>query len=138
MATVTVRPATEDDLHELHWHLHDQRDYFEQQNLRNAIVMVLEQDGAIVGFGAARLAWWQVEPILLTRDFKKHGSKHAQRKGTYLLIRELDRWIGDRSKNLSGIHSYFCSIKGRTMQKLALSFGMLHIYRRCKFFGRDA
>jgi hypothetical protein len=137
MSTVTVRPAREEDLHELHWHLHEQRAYFEQQNLRNAIVMVLEQDGIIVGFGAARLAWWQVEPILLTRDFKQHGSRHAQRKGTYLLIRELDRWIGDRTKNLSGLHSYFCAIKGRTMRKLAQSFGMWQIYRKCQFFGRD-
>jgi len=99
--------------------------------------MVIEQDGEIVGFGAARLAWWQIEPILLTRNFKKRGSKHAQRKATYLLIRELDRWIGDRARNLSGIHSYFCSINGRTMQKLAVSFGMWQIYRKCKFFGRD-
>jgi len=137
MSTVTVRPATKEDLHELHWHLHDQRDYFEQQDLRKAIVMVIEQDGEIVGFGAARLAWWQIEPILLTRNFKKRGSKHAQRKATYLLIRELDRWIGDRARNLSGIHSYFCSINGRTMQKLAVSFGMWQIYRKCKFFGRD-
>lgn len=137
MSTVTVRPATDADLHELHWHLHDQRDYFEQQNLRNAIVMVLEEDGQIVGFGAARVAWWQIEPVLLTRSFKKHGSKHAQRKGTYLLIRELDRWIADRSKNLSGMHSYFCAIRSRTMQKLARSFGMFQIYKRCQFFGRD-
>jgi hypothetical protein len=137
MSTVTVRPATTEDLHELQWHLHDQRNYFEQQDLRKAVVMVLEQDGIIVGFGAARIAWWQVEPILLTREFKKRGSKHAQRKGTYLLIRALDRWIGDRSKNLSGMHSYFCAIRGRTMRKLALSFGMWRIYPKCQFFGRD-
>lgn len=137
MSSVTVRPATQDDLHELQWHLHDQRHVYEQQDLRNAVVMVLEEDGEIVGFAAARIAWWQVEPLLLTRAFKKRGSKHAQRKGTYLLIRELDRWIGDRSKNLSGIHSYFCSIRGRTMQKLARSFGMLQLYKRCQFFGRD-
>jgi hypothetical protein len=137
MSTVRVRPATEADLHECHYELYRQRNYYEQQNLRNAVVMVLEQDGVIVGFGAARMVFWQVEPILLTEDFKKHGSKHAQRKGTYLLIRELDRWIGDREKNLSGIHSYFCSIPGRTMRKLALSFGMVRIYRKCQFFGRD-
>lgn len=137
MSSVTVRPASADDLHELHWHLHDQRKEFEQQDLTKAVVMVLEEDGEIVGFGAARIAWFQIEPILLTRAFKKRGTKHAQRKGTYLLIRALDRWIGDRSKNLSGIHSYFCSIRRPTMQKLAVSFGMFQIYRRCKFFARD-
>lgn len=134
--SVTVRPATKEDLHELHYHLHDQRNYFEQQNLGNSIVMVTEEDGQIVGFGAARLMW-QVEPILLTKDFQKHGTPHAQRKATYLLIRELDGYIGDRARNTTGLHSYFCSIRGRIMQKLAISFGMLAVYRRCKFFGRD-
>jgi hypothetical protein len=137
MSSVTVRPATKEDLHELHYRLHEQRDYFEQQDLSKAIVMVIEYEGQIVGFGAARIAWWQIEPILLTPEFKKQAPKHAQRKGTYLLIRELDRWIGDRRRNLSGIHSYFCSIRGRTMRKLAVSFGMWPIYWRCKFFGRD-
>jgi len=108
----------------------DQRAEFEQQNLRNAVVMVIEEDGRIVGFGAARMAFWQIEPLLLTREFKKHGSKHAQRKGTYLLIRELDAG----SATGRGISAAFTATsarsKGGRMQKLALSFGMLHIYRR--------
>lgn len=136
MFGVTVRPATTEDLHELQYRLHQQRAYFEQQDLSKAIVFVAEEDGVIVGFGAARLMW-QVEPLLLTPEFKKAGTPHAQRKATYLLIRELDRWIGDRRRNASGLYSYFCSIRGRTMQKLAVSFGMLPLYRRCKFFGRD-
>jgi hypothetical protein len=135
MSSVTVRPATTEDLHELHYRLHEQREYFEQQDLSKAIVFIAEYEGQIVGFAAGRLIW-QVEPLLLTPEFKKEHA-HSQRKATFLLIRELDRWIGDRARNLSGIHSYFCSIRGRTMQKLAVSFGMLSIYRRCKFFGRD-
>lgn len=136
MPTVTVRDATLDDLHELHWRLHEQRKYFEQQNLRHSIVKVVEYEGQIVGFAAARLIW-QVEPLLLTPEFKRRAPAHARRKATYLLIREIDRWIGDRQKNRSGLHSYFCSIVGRTMRKLALSFGMLPVYQNSKFFGRD-
>jgi len=136
MSRVTVRPATPEDLHELHWRLHEQRHLYEQQDLRNSIVMVAEDEGQIVGFVAARLMW-QVEPLLLTPEFIKEAPGHAQRRATYLLIREIDRWIGDRTKNRSGLHSYFCSIVGKTMRKLALSFGMLPVYQKCKFFGRD-
>jgi len=135
MSSVTVRPATPEDLHELHYRLHEQRGYFEQQDLRRSIVFVAEYEGQIVGFAAARMIW-QVEPILLTPEFQKEPG-HARRKATYLLIREIDRWIGDRARNLSGLHSYFCSIRGRVMQKLAVSFGMLSLYNRCRFFGRD-
>jgi hypothetical protein len=133
---VTVRPAREEDLHELHYRLHEQRDYFEQQDLRQTIVFVTECDGEIVGFGAARLMW-QVEPILLTPEFKRQGSKHAHRKATYLLISALENWIADRNLNRSGIHSYFCHILGSTMQKLAVSFGMIPVRRGNKFFGRQ-
>lgn len=125
-----------EDLPILQAMLKAQGDYFEQQDLSRTIPFVAELEGRVVGFGSARLIW-QIEPILLDPAFKKLGSPHAQRKATYLIIRNLDSWLGDRSKNLSGIHSYFCTIRGRTMQKLALSFGMLRVYRWAKFFGRD-
>lgn len=125
-----------EDLPILQAMLKAQGDYFEQQDLSRSIVFVTEFEGRIVGFSAARVVW-QIEPLLLDASFKKLGSPHAQRKATYLLIRELDNWIADRARNVSGIHSYFCTIRGRTMQKLALSFGMLRVYRWAKFFGRD-
>ena len=132
---ITVRQATVDDLPHLLERLRDQADYFEQQDLRRCIIFVAEYDGKIVGFSAARLNW-QIEPILLTPEFKKHAPHFARQKATYLLIRELDRWIGDRTKNRSGIYYYFCHIRDRTMQKLALSFGMIRVYYG-KFYGRD-
>lgn len=136
MSQVTVRPARPEDLLLLQSMLHEQRHYYEQQNLANSIVFVAEFNGEIVGFSAAR-AMWQVEPVLLDSHFVKLGPLHARKKATYLLIRELDSWLADRSKNLSGIYSYFCCIRGHIMQKLAVSFGMLRVYRRSQFFGRD-
>lgn len=133
---VTVRPAKTEDLPELQRLLQEQLNRYEQQDISKTIAMVVEYHGRIVGFTAARLTW-QVEPLLLADDFAKHAPLFARRKATYLLIREIDAWIGDRSRNSTGLHSYFCSIPGRTMRKLALAFGMLPVYQRSKFFGRD-
>lgn len=133
---VSVRPATVGDLDQLHRELYDQRDKYEQQDLTKSIVFVSEYDGELAGFTGARLVW-QVEPLLLTRKFKENAPHFAQQKATYMLIREVDGWIGDRSRNTTGLHSYFCSIVGRRMRKLAVSFGMLPVYIKSKFFGRD-
>lgn len=133
---VTVRAAKLEDIPKLQMFLFEQRRDFEQQDLTRSIIFIAEYEGEIVGFSAARLIW-QVEPLLLARDFKRYASTHSQKRATYLLIRELDAWLADRAKNVSGIYSYFCSIADRTMQKLALSFGMLRVYRNSKFFGKD-
>jgi len=116
--------------------LYEQRGLYEQHNLSRAVVYVAEYDGEIVGFCAARLIF-QVEPLLLDSKFKKLGPRFARQKATLGLIRAVDSWIADRKQNLSGIHSYFCSIPGRTMRQLALAFGMLPVYQKSKFFGRD-
>lgn len=133
---VTVRPAVPADLPRLQELLYEQRAFYEQQDLSKAVVYVAEYGGEIVGLCGARLIF-QVEPLLLVPTFQKHAPRFAQAVATYKLIRGVDGWIGDREKNLSGIHSYFCSIVGRTMRKLALSFGMLPVYQKSKFFGRD-
>lgn len=133
---VTVRPALAEEIPELQARLAEQKEFYEQHDLSKTIVFVAEYGGVIVGFSAARLIW-QVEPLLLVPDFQKHAPRFARRKATYLLIRELDRWIADRQRNLTGLHSYFCSIVGKTMRQLALSFGMTQVYPKSKFFGRD-
>lgn len=132
---LTVRPAALGELPHLHELLAEQADYFEQNRLDRSIVFVAEYGGDVVGFVAARLQW-QIEPLLLTKRFKKRAPHSAQRRATYLLIREIDSWIGNRTKNRTGIYYYFCHIRDRSMQKLALSFGMTRVYFG-KFFGRD-
>jgi hypothetical protein len=116
--------------------LSEQRALYEQQDLSHAIVYVAEFGGEIVGFCAARLMF-QVEPLLLDVNFKKLAPIFSRQKATLGLIRAVDGWIADRKQNVSGIHSYFCSIPGRTMRQLALAFGMLPVYQKSKFFGRD-
>lgn len=134
--TVTVRPATLEEIPTITALLREQADYFEQNyDLRRCIVFVAEYGGDIVGFTAARLQW-QVEPLLLTKQFTRNGPHFARQKAAYLLIRELDCWLRDPKKNTTGIHYYFCHIRDKTMQKLAVSFGMTRVYFG-KFFGKD-
>lgn len=134
--TVTVRPARKEDLPILQKRLAEQGDFYEYQDLAKTICYIAEYDGQIVGFCAARPTM-QIEPLLLTPDFTKNAPRFSQAKATTLLIRAVDGWIADRTLNKSGLHSYFCSIRGRVMQRLALSFGMIHIYKKCNFYGRD-
>lgn len=133
---VTIRPALVADLPRLQEMLREQRHLYEQQDLSKAIVYVAEFGGEIVGFCGARLIF-QVEPLLLDTKFKKLAPHFARQKATLGLIRAVDSWIADRKQNKSGIYSYFCSIPGRTMRQLALAFGMLPVYQKSKFFGRD-
>lgn len=133
---MTTRPARVEDLAILQFHLKDQGEIYEPQDLRQSIVHVIEYDGQIVGFGAGRLQW-QYEPLLLTREFKKHAPHFAQAKGTYMLIRAFDDWLHS-PENLTGITRYFCVIVTKRMQQLALAFGMFRWYARrgTKFFGK--
>lgn len=133
---VVIRAAVPGDIPRLQEMLYQQRDLYEQQDLSRAIVYVAECNEEIVGFCGARLIF-QVEPLLLDSKFKKLAPRFARQKATLGLIRAVDSWIADRRQNLSGIHSYFCSIPGRTMRQLALAFGMLPVYQKSKFFGRD-
>lgn len=134
MSQVKLRPAREDEIPYLQGLLYRHRDYFEFQDLRQAIVFVTEYEGEVFGMITGRVVW-QIPTLLIDREAKVPRS--AKRRATYLLIRALDEWIGDRSKNLSGIYTYFCVIKGKTMKQLAQSFGMLRIYERFATFGKD-
>lgn len=134
MSQVTLRPAREDEIPYLQGLLYRHRDYFEFQDLRQAIVFVTEYEGEVFGMITGRVVW-QVPTLLIDRQAKVPQA--AKRRATYMLIRALDGWIGDRSKNLSGIYTYFCVIKGKTMKQLAKSFGMLRIYEGFATFGKD-
>lgn len=131
----TIRPAKQIDMSYLAKRLAE-KSRNEQVDLNQAIVFVVEYGENIVGFSAARLIW-QIEPVMLFDEFKHRAPHIARQRATYLLITAVDRWIADRARNTTGIHSYFCFVKDRVMQKLATHFGLLRIYVGGKFFGRD-
>ena len=132
---VSFRPATEADIPELFERLKEQASYFEQVDLRKMIVFVAEYEGKIVGFTGARQVW-QIEPILLTPEFVKTAPHFSQQKATLGLINIITYWLKD-TRNNPYLRFFFCVIKGRTMQKLAAHWGMLRIYQKCGFYGKD-
>lgn len=132
---VTTRPATREDIPYLQKRL-SETPRNEQVNLEQCIVGVVEYGGRPVGFTAARLIW-QIEPVMLFPEFIETAPHFARQRATFMLIRWIERWLADRSKNTTPIGSYFCFITNRVMQKLAVSFGMLRIYTGGKFFGKD-
>lgn len=132
---VTIRPANKEDLPYLDQRLREQS-YFERVDVTKMVVFIAEYDGKIVGFTAARLVW-QVEPLMLFDEFVNYAPHFARQKATFGLIRAIDAWLADRNRNTTGIYTYFCFVKRRIMQQLAEAFGMLHIYRGGRFYGRD-
>jgi hypothetical protein len=105
----------------------------EQVDLMRGFVWVVEEDGEIVGMLPLRLIF-QPEPMLI---FDKLKNKHSRRKAAFLLAEAMEKWIGDRSQNKTGIHSYFAVIKDKTFEALARHWGALRIYRDCRIYGRD-
>lgn len=134
MPRVIVRPAKLEECPYLLERL-SENPLFERFDLTQAVVYVAEYQGEIVGFGAARMLW-QIEPLYLFPEFKKHAPRFARARATLQLIRELDAFIMDPKRNLTKVHQYFCFIVDRVMQKLALSYQMLPAYKGGKFFGR--
>jgi hypothetical protein len=108
---------------------------WEQLDLSKSVVFVSTRDGEIVEFISGRLMW-QVEPLKFIRGKKKLFTPYEQKRSTYLLIRSLRAWLADVNNN-PYIRGYFCSITNKTMQKLAISFGMVPVYQKTKLFGED-
>jgi hypothetical protein len=59
------------------------------------------------------------------------------RRATYELAAETEAWIADRSKNTTGIYSYFAVIKDKVFEALAKRWGLLSVYGECRIYGRD-
>ena len=133
-STIEVRAAKPEELEILQADLKkDPR--WEQVDLSKGIVGVVTKDGEIVQYVQARMMW-QIEPIKWMRGKKKLCSPFEQKKATLLSIRWIEGWLRD-TRNNPYIRSYFCFIRDKTMQKLAKSFGMMRLYERGLFFGKD-
>jgi hypothetical protein len=131
---VIVRPAREDEIPYLEQRLAETKE--EKVNLRQAMVWVAEQDGKIVGMTCMRLIF-QVEPLMIFDDARASLPKSTIRKAVYGMAKEMETWVADRSRNTTGIHSYFAVIKDKTFKALARHWGLLRIYADCETWGRD-
>lgn len=131
---VVTRPATVGEIPYLAARLAEDPHY-EKVDLEKSVVYVAEYGGKLVGFIACHLTF-RVEPLYLFKEFKNDGTPFARKRATLQLIREIDEWIADPRRNLSGIRSFFCFIVDKTMRKLALAYRMLPAYKGGAFFGK--
>lgn len=125
-----VRPARQDELPFLKEQLWSTT--HEKVDLSRCMVWVAESEGQIVGMLPARLIW-QLEPLFIF----PHTKLGVARRATYELAAEAEAWIADRSKNTTGIYSYFAVIKDKVFEALAKRWGLLSVYGECRIYGRD-
>jgi len=131
---VTTRPATVDELPYLASRLAEDPRY-EKVDLAKSIVYVAEYGGQVVGFGACHLTF-RFEPLYLFSEFINDAPHTARQRATLMLVREIEGWIEDPKRNLSGVQSFFCFIVNKTMRKLAIAYKMLPAYTGGAFFGK--
>jgi hypothetical protein len=98
-----------------------------------SMVWVTEKDGKITGMINLRLMW-QAEPLYVFPEVK---DKNERRRIAIMLPRAMERWLGDRAQNKTGIYSYFFVTMSRAWAKLAIHFGCTRIYTRHITLGKD-
>ncbi len=128
---VTHRPARADELPFLQGKINESDQ--EKVNLSQAFVFVVEEDGEVIGLIAARLAWMQLEPAYIWGG----KTKNAKRRAMFHLYTAIRDWIADRSKNQSGIHSFWFVTKSDAVAQWAEKMGCLQIYQGCKMYAKD-
>lgn len=86
--------------------------------------LVSEQDGVPLGLLRARLVW-QVEPLMVSPYVK---SKLTLSRASLALYQEMQSWIGDRSRNPTGVQWFFAVTRSSAVQKWASRLGWLRIF----------
>lgn len=133
-----VRPASMADVPYLQKRL-SECPTWEQVDLSRGIVFVAEEKEEIVGFISARMIW-QVEPLFLFPEYmksRKRGVHHLRRKASWMLFHALDSWLADRSKNTTGIYTYFCHVVSKAVMRMDKHLGFARIYPGGRLYGKD-
>jgi hypothetical protein len=128
---IATRPARLEDLPFLQAKI-DASDQ-ERVNLAQSFVFVVEEDGEPIGLIAARCAWMQIEPAF----FWGGKTKASKRRGLLQAFKTMKDWIADRSRNKSGIHSFWFVTKDDGVADWVQKLGCLEIYKGCRTFGMD-
>lgn len=106
-------------------------------DMRKSIVFVVEHGGIISGFVQARMAFWQIEPLCIFDEFRKHAPPMTLRRAVFGLAKAVTGFIGDRKQNTTGVHSFFAYVESKRFQRLATEFGLLRIWKKGKMYGMD-
>ena len=142
--SVIERPATLDELPYLQQRIDESQNekvklYVEVEEgdkkkiVPLSMVWVTEKDGQITGMINLRMIW-QAEPLYVFPEVK---DKNERRRIAIQLPRAMEAWLKDRTKNKTGIYSYFFVTMSRTWAKLAIHFGCTRIYSRHITLGKD-
>ena len=102
----------------------------EQVDLDLARVWVAEDEGKIVGLLAARMVW-QIEPIYL---FPEVTNKLSRSRAFYKMYRAFEAWLGDRSRNKTGIHWFFAVTYSPAVKAWAERIGYHRMYKGAATF----
>lgn len=97
----------------------------ERIDLDAARVWVALEEGAIVGFVSLRMVW-QMEPLYIFPECRK---RMARRRAIYGLYREASAWMGDRKRNLSGIHWMFAITRNLEVRRWMVAMGWHRQYK---------
>lgn len=117
---ITVRDARPDEIPSLVQTIGEQP--IDQVNYTKWLVG--EQDGRPLGLLRARLVW-QVEPLMVSPYVKE---KVTLSRASLALYREMQAWIGDRTRNTTGVHWFFAVTRSPAVQKWASRLGWLRIF----------
>lgn len=109
----------------------------ESHDLDRRILYVIKHNEILSGCIGARLIW-QIEPLWLTPEFDRDASPITKRRAVYKLIRAMEAWLGDSTKNTTGLNRYFGAISNKRMEKVALEYGMKPaVYSRARLMWKD-
>src|SRR5258708_2363015 len=109
----------------------------ENHDLNRRILYVIKHNQVLAGCIGARLIW-QIEPLWLTPEFDRDASPVTRQRAVFKLIRSMEAWLGDPTKNTTGLNRYFGAISNKRMEQIAKEYGMHNAtYRTARLYWKD-
>ena len=109
----------------------------ENHDLDKRILFVIKHNQVLSGCIGARLIW-QIEPLWLTPEFDRDASPVTRQRAVFKMIRTMENWLSDPTKNTTKLHRYFGAISNKKMEKVAIDYGMKPaVYHRARLMWKD-
>lgn len=125
-----IRPATLEDLPLLRLKLQQENE--DATDLDKKAVFVIEHNGIISGMADVCFIPY-VGHVHLFKTFDRAAPPVTKRRAVFKLIRAVEAWLRENS----GTRYYVAHIRKPRMQRNALEYGMLPVWRKGKMFVKD-
>lgn len=99
-------------------------------DLDKARTWIAIDKGQIVGMLPLRMVW-QAEPLLI---FPECQNKITRSRATYGLFAAMQRWLGDRTQNKTGVHWFFGITRSQAVIDWSKRIGLHRIYEGAAMF----